>query len=347
MTGRSMARLGRIKEVEPVQMLTKRLSAVVLMACLLVALAFGGVAAWAADWYGVDNTLTVEPCGEDSEYASDLLSDDVEVTVDVYKIASAEPHSVDKAFDYVLDPEGPFAELSVPANPQDASDWDDLMNAAVAIVEGDSSITPTKSGLARTELGPFDDGLYLVMAREAHTDTHAYTFLPALVALPNKDGYRTDDPTDWNHTVTIVLKPERKPLYGDIEIKKTVQDFKGEGATFVYYLTGTTPDGDTYEDYAAVMCTSESGSTVVTHIPAGTEITVTEVDPGPRYEYVSGPEPATVTIDVHEVVSVSFVNKSNGSSTGGHGVQNNFEATEDGDWAWTPTAIQDDSETMK
>ena len=80
-------------------------------------------------------------------------------------------------------------------------------------------------------------------------------------------------------------------------------------------------------------------------MPVGAVVTVTEVYTGARYAHVSGNgSTALIVSDVAveageaQVAEVSFVNASSGEHTsGGHGVQNNFELGEDGDWPLTQT----------
>jgi len=304
-------------------------------ACLLAVLAFGGVSAQVARGAG-DNTLTVHAVAENSDYADDIAGADV--VVDVYKVALAEPNSTYVTYDYT--PTGVFKDLTIPADP-DASDWQDLANRAAALVgptaEGTASADETITGL--------DDGLYLVLAHgkgnttlTAESDLYEYTFQPVLVAVPGTSTYNTADPAGWDGNVTMSLKPERDWRYGNLKIVKTVTDFPsdGEPATFVFHITGTRPDDKPYENYASVYFDGgTSHETTVTHIPVGTDVTVTEEYSGARYELVSSDD-ETKTIVADSDIQFSFTNKSNGSHTGGHGIENNFKLDKiDGGWDWT------------
>ena len=349
------------------QMLTKRLSAVVLMACLLAALAFGGTA-WAAGswWTGDNNTLTVE-----STNNPDLVDDlaKANVVVDVIKVASATARDDHETFDYEFI--GDYSGLSLPADPK-ASDWRKLAEDAAAIAK----TTEDGTAAAGAPITKLEDGLYLVLGHgkgitdglHAYSDLYKYTFEPAIVALPSKepddDGViRTDDDYGpWLDTITVSLKSDRELAYGSIKITKTVIDFWGdEEATFAYHLQGTTPSGDEYDNYASITWPDQK-ETIVTHIPAGTVLTVTEIDPGPRYQLVSGDTSEKIIIadaaisENNPMPEAAFVNKPNGSGKGGHGIENNFklepkpgEGESAWDWTWTATPaqpVQDDSESQ-
>ena len=180
---------------------------------------------------------------------------------------------------------------------------------------------------------------------------HLFTFPPTIVALPSKapdaDGViKTDDSYGpWLTEVSIAMKPTPSPLYGSLRINKRVTDFAGEPATFVFHIVGTTPDGKKYENDASIYYTGgESQSTTVTHIPAGTKLTVTESYTGARYELVTGDDAEkTIVADIAvkdgtaSIATANFTNKPNGSGLGGHGIENNFKLADgaQGDQPWS------------
>lgn len=325
------------------QMPTKRMSALALMACLVAALAFGGLTAWAAEWWpGGGNSLTVYPT-DNPALIDDM--DSADVVLDIVKIGDATPHDADQSFDYKLT--GIYEKLPLVEHPTTA-DWRDLAIEAAAITE----TTPQGTIDAGKPLLNQEDGLYLVLGHSrgetngliAHGKLVDYEFQPAIVALPSKAAdpetgeIRTDGSYGpWLQEVEVVLKSEQEPRYGNLKITKTVQDFSGEEATFVFHIVGTTPAGDVYDNYAAITC-GDSGETTVTHIPAGTTLTVQEQDvyTGARYEYVSG-DTSEKTIVANDEVTAAFVNKANGSGKQGHGIQNNFTLIENGDWTLKAT----------
>jgi hypothetical protein len=136
--------------------------------------------------------------------------------------------------------------------------------------------------------------------------------------------------------------------YGQLEINKTVEDFSGEAASFVFHVVDTDAQGNEgtkYNEYATVQYTAEGAkSAVLSHIPAGLVLNVYEEYPGGRYSLVSvnglpvDDDPkATVTIIADQIIPVSFTNKSNDFPVGGHGIENHFvfdydEEKKNGDW---------------
>ena len=150
-----------------------------------------------------------------------------------------------------------------------------------------------------------------------------------------EDGSLNSAVGNWIPNAEIVLKASRDLRFGQLQIDKHVTDFAGEPATFVFHVVDTATGGEIYDNYASIYYDGgESHSTTLTQIPAGLELTVTEVYEGARFE-ADGPTTATATIVSGETVTVSFNNKRNGSGKGGHGIENHFEFGEDGDWHWT------------
>ena len=355
----------------------KTLKGLSLVACLLVALLFGGsfalaVGAW---WTPGGNTLTVT--AESNEHLmTDISSGGVTVEVDVYKVAKATAQDAYQAFDYEL--VGPFATedmqqlLNNELNGSDST-WENFSKAAAELVKnaeeaGTGTIDPAGTGAIGTDgkvdISLDEDGLYLVLPHGkgvtdgslvAYGTKAQYTFTPSCIALPTKynEGYesagyligevRTDGSYgEWNKTVIIALKAAEEPLYGDLKIIKEVADFSGEPATFVFHIKSTPESPYEYENYASVYYASgKSQETIVRHIKAGTIVTVAEEDvyEGARFEYESGDTLAkeivstqSIGADDTKIVSVTFKNKSNDHGISGHGIQNTFTWTSDGDW---------------
>ncbi len=340
---------------------SKRLSVAVLAMCMLVALAFGGVAAWAADsGQGGDNNLTVN-VSDDPE--SDIAK--AGVKVNVYKIADAQKNGTYDIYDYTF--VAPFAaelQSKYPLANMTAAQWEELAGDAKTIVEAESSqatavVSDAPAGEAITGL---QDGLYLVLAPDAAGSARLYTFQPAVVAIPNKasqvvDGrdviMTSDDYGDWLSDVAITLKYSESPLYGSLRINKTVTNFSGEPTTFVFHITGTTPAGTTYDRYASVYYSGgESASTVVNHIPVGTKLKVFEEYTGARFELVTGDdEEKTIVADEDQMAHADFTNRQTSSGTGGHGIQNSFTLQQDGEdeshYDWMLEVTPDSSQTEK
>ena len=364
----------------------KRLSALSLAVCLIAAVAFGGVAAWAVGtwWTPGGNSLTVTAANSNDEaFLEDIAKADV--VADVIKIADATANDSYQAFDYTL-VKG-FESLSeefaaaTGSKSSSAENWQRLADAAAKLVTltepGTMTLTDAATGSITSTLSGLEDGLYLVIAHGtgitepdggkyvASSTYYDYIFPPTIVALPGKDevnpdgehaGYPSTDYGNWVKEVAIEMKAERVPAMGSLKIVKNVTDFSGDPATFVFHIVGTQLDGTPYENYASVYY-PEKPETVVEGIPAGTVVTVTEEYEGGRYEFESmTPADGKVTIvsdrraaiDLNlEQASVTVVNKPNGHDVPGHGIENNFTAAEDGNWTWHSTPVQDSEKSSQ
>ena len=345
---------------------TKRIYIVALGVCLLVTLAIGSISAWALGdkgWVEGNstssvsagsgaNTLKVNIASNDASYAEDLGK--AQVVVDVYKIASATKTEGYDSYDYTLD-----SDYDTTANREllDAAlrgngSWEALAEAITAgatLHEGGSASVPTGDGATISGL---DDGLYLVLAHgssiteglRAESPSYTYSFQPIIAALPTKDSVdgviNTANPGEWQTTLTVALKSERTTNYGDLAITKNVTEAPAEDATFVFHITGTTPAGEAYDNYAGITIPAgdTEGTVTVTHIPAGTQVTVTEEYAGSYNisEVVVGDKGDVIIAD--DTITFSVTNTPGDRVDGGHGVQNNFEYDKNGggDWDWTP-----------
>ena len=361
------------------QRVSKRIGIIALAMCLLAALAVGGVMAWAEgepDWakHADGNTLTINATNTDT-MAEDIATADV--VYDIYQVATAEKNGTYDIYDYTwVEPFGSGA-VDLSLYPTGSAWHDRAVELATRLEE--LSVRQSAEVLANADAAKlaesdikFQNGMYLVLPHgkdvdlidengllqlKAYSATWEYTFQPTLVTLPSKaaqgvdaDGYpiinTADSFGDWLTEVTISCKPERAPLFGSLRIDKTVLNpsENPEPATFVFHITGTTPQGEAYDNYASIYYTGGgSGSTTVTHIPAGTEVTVTEEYFGAKYVYVSDSDgtdnSAATTIIADRVVeagtvmaNVGFTNDETGGPGGGHGVENNVELAENGDW---------------
>ena len=82
-------------------------------------------------------------------------------------------------------------------------------------------------------------------------------------------------------------------------------------------------------------------------IPAGAQVTVTEIYSGASYQ-VTGSQTQTVTVESSRENTVSFTNEYNGENQGGSSIVNHFDYTEptqgDSDGKWTPEQQTDSSQ---
>ncbi len=190
------------------------------------------------------------------------------------------------------------------------------------------------------------------IATIANSTQYTYAFLPQLVSLPTKqadtDGVvSTANPGDWIFDMAVNLKPERLSRYGSLEIVKTLSEYETmggiqESATFVFEVTGRLNDEVVYSNVESITFTAAGQESVVLNrIPAGAEVTVTEVYSGSSYE-LTVPGDRTAVIGADSVVSVEFENEYDGRRTNGHGIKNQFVYDEEaGRWNWYSSPAQD------
>ena len=343
------------------QEVSKARGSIVLVVVAALCLVLGGVFAWAegdTNPTGANQLRVVTATDANEDIAS------ASVPVHIYRIASASKDPNYDTYNYTFDIEA-FKSLRKDYDQATAKqeDYLALAVAAKAMVEGGAGIEPYSSATATVEEGSSQacanfnglaDGLYLVLASEVQTSTYSYTFTPAIVSLPakvNADGSAalntsegswtnaTDPPT----TVEVVVKHEEEQLFGDLVVNKSVNNFSGEAATFVFHVYDSTTNGEEYDRYVAVQFSGgETASATLPHIPAGLELTVEEEYTGARYQAQTGAQ--QVTIVANEEVGVGFVNaRVEGPS--GHGIENSYTLDEEtGDWILTPKTI-DSSES--
>ncbi|MCM1190347.1 MAG: hypothetical protein NC541_13760 [bacterium] len=198
------------------------------------------------------------------------------------------------------------------------------------------------------------------LATVAYSAEYQYTFLPELVAVPNKGAAVAHPSTSaadrgpWQYDFEIYLKPAQTLRYGSLEIVKDLLTFESwagenpEPATFVFSIEavrGTDPAGNPINVYSDVvaMYFDAAGTQRVTikdKIPAGSTVTVTEVYSGASYEVKTGPVWAgdKNVISATELISVKFTNDYDRRQTGGHGITNHFRYEPDGaGLSWNPT----------
>jgi len=346
-----------------------------LAACLLVALAFGGVAAWAADsGQGGENKLTVHATNStDEAFIADIAQ--ASVQVDVYQVAAAEKDLKYDTYNYTL--ETPYSSLQDlldyaldPKNKE--SNWQDFSDAAAKLLfDGAEGVSGTlvKANVPVGEaLENLSNGLFMVIPHgagktpakaedmTADSKEFRYTFQATTVALPSKYDANEDgdistayEDGEWVSDYEISLKPTQTPLYGSLVINKTVTNFQGSKATFTYHIVSTPESPNKYDNWAAITVTSEgSTSTTLRHIKGGTIVTVSEIYDGSRFELVSANDQvATIVPDVDNeipanVATVSFTNKGDNRIVDGSGIQNEFTYL-DGDWK--PKVTPESAET--
>lgn len=220
-----------------------------------------------------------------------------------------------------------------------AKEWEEKAQKAEKIIE-DEKKAPTAEGIIQNGKGKINDlpvGMYLVAAETVRSPEYEYKFTSYLLSLPN-NYYSTTGNDDWVYDVTTGLKPSQEVRFGNLVIDKTVTSFNETlgNATFVFQIEGKKDGEQIYSDVvSAVFDAAGTKSILVDKIPAGTEVTVTEIYSGASYELTSEPS-QTVIIKALEDgetdgVHVTFTNSYDNRLNGGASVVNHF-ANEEGVW---------------
>lgn len=285
---------------------------------------------------------------------NDLSNMQENVTVNLYKVAS-----MDAGGNYT--PVAAFANADLGLDEinheTDANAWLEKAAEAAAVVKDgengwkkDQALSfvaqlSTSEGQTSVTFRGLSVGLYLVAAEQVVTDCYIYDFAPYLVSVPNNMYYVTGDDT-WMYNVEMGLKVEQSERYGNLKINKNLTKWNGmpgDQATFVYKLDIETLKGEREQRIEAITIDGKlSGTAEVTHIPAGSKVTVTEIYSGAGYDQTAGPDSNPVTIvangtyvsenETVTTATVSFENAPDGTATGGYGVRNNFRLDENGQW---------------
>lgn len=314
-----------------------------LALCVACALAFGATLAQAVvnSGLGGNNDLTIRVADAESEVG------DVSLKVNIYRIATGSKDADYDTYNYTFDVPA-FSKLGEGYDPttMTSDSWQSMAEAAKTIVEEDS-VSPDAMAPVGEKISGLADGVYLALIPDAESERYSFTFTPALVAVPGKVGtdgapvYNTAYGS-WTNDVSAVVKWSMTQRYGSLRIDKTVTNFSGEPATFTFRVVDTETGGEKYENYAMVIYTSEGvQSDTINRIPAGMNVTVTEVDGGAQYQAVSTAG-ETIDIKADGEVSVSFTNVPNDSGKSGHGIENHFvfdESYNGGDWRLETRAI--------
>lgn len=184
-------------------------------------------------------------------------------------------------------------------------------------------------------LEPGEDGAARVgtIARSAD---YEYIFQPELVSLPGQNTTAEDEfDGTWNHEVTVTLKPDRELRYGQVRIRKLIDQYVlEEPATFVFSVTAEKDGKQVYENIVGLTFAAGGTGTeevVLDRIPLGATVTAVEVYTGAFYQGTVTEQSGEVTL---EILELTFENTRGPEEKRGHGIVNEF--TYDGeDWMWT------------
>lgn len=232
-----------------------------------------------------------------------------------------------------------------------------LPGDAEAAGEAELTVNPQEDGgavsAAPVTIGKLSVGMYLVVPEEVFNDDYTvqYTFAPYLTALPGNEyaqnGFGSDD---WIYQTEIGLKAEAAPQTGRLRIRKNLETFNTTlgPVTCVFQVDGVDKNGRPYSNVTAVTLDGATGEAELDNIPAGMEVTVTEVYAGASYQLADGDGKTAVIISEEALkhgvnqgnaASVSFTNDYDGGNRGGNGVVNHFEKDGDG-WEWSQSGAE-------
>lgn len=182
-------------------------------------------------------------------------------------------------------------------------------------------------------------GLYLVSVEPVETNAYRYSFIPYLVSLPGRaypgqdaEGQAADEwlyGSEEGKRVYVGLKPDREDRYGDLILEKKITAYNEtlKGASFVFEVKAVKDDRLVYNDLVALTFDGPGTQTArIEKIPAGAEVTVTEIYSGPGYSPENGASvKSTVITSEGDTAKVSFENRYDGTlNTGNTSVVNRF-----------------------
>nr|WP_297864300.1 DUF5979 domain-containing protein [uncultured Acetatifactor sp.] len=212
----------------------------------------------------------------------------------------------------------------------------------VLIPDKSAEIRLGEDGKVQGAAENLETGLYLVWVEPVDTDYYRYSFIPYLISLPN-NYYNPEDAGSsdvWIYgdeasgPVYVGLKPEREERYGDLEIEKKLSSYNEtlKGASFVFEIRAVKDDTLVYSDVVSLTFQGPGTERVkIEQIPAGAEVTVTEVYSGGSYAPVDGGTVKTTVVRADsESAKVVFVNEYDGKlNGGGTSVVNHFTYEKD------------------
>lgn len=313
----------------------KKKGAAVLAAVLMFAAAgFSSVYGAQGIEIGRNCSLSFELNGEYEEL------NHMEIPVKLYQVAKITP-----AGEY--EPLAGYESLELGAAGENttADAWErfaqeasELTSQLGAEPEAELTIAPDEEGVPSARAENLSTGMYLVEAENVQTAEYTYAFTPYLVSLPSHYFYTTGQ-DEWVYDVTAGMKPQQNPRYGSLVIRKTLTSYNATlgSATFIFQVEGVKDQETVLSDVVSLVFDGTGTKSLeISGIPAGTEVTVTEVYGSANYDPVS-PETERVTIladgEEGSPVTVEFVNEYNGKLNPGSGIVNHFEY-DGGVWNW-------------
>ena len=305
------------------------------------------------------NTENLVPQGDagQEDFAELLTSEVPDIAVKLYKVAD-----VNSVGEY-QPPTGAGVDVSLygrissdlgSVNSETAAEQWLAMAESAAEAVTDTSVPAAEGTIAKegadtgkARISDLGVGLYLVMVGDVQSAEYTYRFLPYLVSLPDNHYYRGTGDDEWIYDANVSLKPGREMRYGNLEIRKTLGSYNETlgGATCIFQIEAKKGDTVYYSDVKSIVFDAAGTKSIMIEgkIPAGAEVTVTEVYSGASYEAVS-PTVQTPVIIAEQTAGADFGNAYNGQLNGGTSVENYYGSRlgEDGrEWTIPPVQLRD------
>lgn len=133
-------------------------------------------------------------------------------------------------------------------------------------------------------------GLYLYLPQPASDDRYTYKFTPYVIFAPNSEYIASGQGSDeWNYDVSFNLKSSEERKYGDLTIKKKLDNYNEDlgVASFVYKIKAQLEEGTVvFDDVRTLDFTSAGENEITITIPTTAKVTVEEVNKGASYKVV-------------------------------------------------------------
>ncbi|HBA50881.1 MAG TPA: hypothetical protein DCZ91_24405 [Lachnospiraceae bacterium] len=182
-------------------------------------------------------------------------------------------------------------------------------------------------------------GLYLVSVEPVETADYRYSFIPYLISLPGRShGAEGEDGDEWIYgdedgRIYVGLKPEREDRLGDLILEKKIDAYNetSGGVSFIFEVKAVKDDRVVYNDLVSLTFDASGTQTArIEKLPAGAEVTVTEIYCGAGYAPVDGIYVKNAVITAEGAVRVTFENRYGGTPNGGNtSVVNHFVYAKD------------------
>lgn len=278
----------------------------------------------------------------------DVNADDLagmDIPVELYKVADVDASGVFHSTETFAD-----IDFNIGMDQETNADtWSTLAEETVGILAAsrEEPLVQAEITAGTAVIDHLSTGMYLIVPRDTWSgDTSVkYVFTPYLTALPASEYTVTGAGSDeWQYEREIFLKGEAQAQFGRLTIRKTLENYNetlGQ-VTCVFRIDGRDAQGNLVYSNVAGITLGSAGteSATIENIPAGLDVTVTEVYAGASYEVVGDHIKETTIVSDTGVesgmdqASVSFTNQYNGGNRGGYGVTNEFTVSEDGEWEW-------------